>query len=193
MNDPYYKKQIEYSLKGQDFKFDTSQMLFSTFEVDLGTQFLLRNMLDKLEQPTSILDLGCGSGVIGIVLARFFPQAQVILSDKDLLAVRYSRHNANLNHTTNVSVVGSVGIENVADHSYDLIISNIPAKVGDEAIEKDFILGPLGLLNPGCTYWFVVVNSLNRLIPSVGRRHELKLNEVTRRPGHTLYKLTKPA
>lgn len=192
MDDPYYKKRIEYSLKKQEFSFDTSQILFSTFEIDVGTQFLLRNLLDKVEKPKSILDLGCGYGPIGIVLARFFPDAQVILSDKDLLAVRYAKHNAELNNANNVTVVGGVGLDSVSDRTYDLIVSNIPAKIGDEAIEQDFVLGPYRLLNPGGAYWSVVVSQLNRLLPGIGRRHELKMTEVARRTGHTIYKLVKP-
>lgn len=191
--DPYYKKQIDYSFKHHEFKFDTSQMLFSTFEVDVGTQFLLRNLVDKIDNPDSILDLGCGYGPIGIVLAHFFPNAKVMLSDKDLLAVRYARHNVELNNVKNVTVVGGVGIESVSNSCYDLIVSNIPAKVGDEAIEQDFILGPFGLLNPGGTYWSVVISQLNRLLPSLGRKHNLHLTEAAKRSGHTLYKLTKPA
>jgi len=193
MNDPYFKKRIEYSLKREEFKFDTSQLLFSTFEVDVGTQFLLRNLIDKVGNPASILDLGCGSGVIGIVLAHFFPQAQVVLSDKDLLAVRYTRHNAEVNNVPNVQVVGGVGIEAVADRSYDLIVSNIPAKIGDEAIEQDFVLGPYNLLTPGGAYWSVVVSQLNRLLPGLGRKHALRMHEVAKRPGHTIYKIVKPA
>lgn len=192
MNDPYYKKRIEYSLKKQEFSFDTSQILFSTFEIDVGTQFLLRNLVDKADNPRSILDLGCGYGPIGIVLARFFPEAQVTMSDKDLLAVRYARHNAELNQLNNISVVGGVGLESVSDHTYDLIVSNIPAKIGDEAIEQDFVLGPYRLLSPGGAYWSVVVSQLNRLLPGIGRRHELKMSEVARRVGHTIYKVVKP-
>ncbi|MCU0494963.1 MAG: class I SAM-dependent methyltransferase, partial [Chloroflexaceae bacterium] len=75
---------------------------------------------------------------------------------------------------------------------FDLIVSNIPAKIGDDAIEQEFILGPLARLRPGGNFWFVVVSGLNHLIPKVGVRHKLKLKEIKKRSGYTVYQLHKP-
>jgi len=71
--------------------------LFSSYQIDEGTDLFLRTI--DLTEPRDIIDMGCGCGVIGIVLAREFPEAQVISLDRDLLAVRYTRHNAALNRT----------------------------------------------------------------------------------------------
>ncbi|MBX0326204.1 methyltransferase [Oscillochloris sp. ZM17-4] len=190
--DAYYKKRIPYSLRGQQFAFDVGHTIFSSFDVDDGTDLLLR-WLEPADAPARILDLGCGCGVIGITMARRYPEAAVILADKDLLAVRYARHNAALNAAANAQVLGSVGLESVPPGPYDLIISNIPAKIGDLAIEQEFILGPLAQLRPGGEYWFVVVSGLNHLIPRIGVRNQLKLKEIKKRSGHTVYRLLKPS
>jgi 16S rRNA G1207 methylase RsmC len=190
--DVYYKKRIEYACRGETFAFDIAHTLFSSFQVDDGTDVFLRTIA-PIQPPRAILDIGCGCGVIGIVLARWFPNARVVLADRDLLAVRYARHNAQLNGLTNIEAVGSVGLEHVPDAPYDLIVSNIPAKIGDDAIEQEFMLGPLALVQPGGEYWFVVVSGLNRLIPSVGRQHDLRLKEIRKRAGHAVYRLSKPA
>ena len=137
--------------------------------------------------------MGCGCGVIGIVLARLFPETQVIALDRDLLAVRYTRHNAALNRTPNVTAIGSVGLESAPTEPVDLIVANIPAKIGDDAIEYEFMLEPLARLRPGGDYWFVVVSGLNHLIPGIGVRHGLKLKQVKKRSGHAVYHLHKPA
>lgn len=187
--DVYYKKRIEYVCKNERFVFDVAHTLFSSFKVDDGTDLLLRTI--DSEPPRTILDIGCGCGVIGIVLARRFPSAQVLMVDRDLLAVRYARHNAALNGVANVTVVGSVGMEHVPDEPFDLIVSNVPAKIGDEAIEQEFLLAPLARLRPGREYWFVVVSGLNRLIPRLGVRHNLKLKQVKKRSGHAIYRLQK--
>jgi 16S rRNA G1207 methylase RsmC len=142
--------------------------------------------------PRSIIDMGCGCGVIGIVLARLFPDARVYSIDRDLLAVRYTRHNAALNRTPNVHALGSVGLENAPAEPFDLIVANIPAKIGDEAIEREFVLDPLDRLRPGGDYWFVVVSGLNHLIPRIGTRHGLKLKQVKKRSGHAVYHVKKP-
>ena len=76
--------------------------------------------------------------------------------------------------------------------SDDVIVSNIPAKIGDDAIEQKFILEPLERLRPGGEFWFVVVSGLNRLIPKIGTRNHLYLKAIKKRSGHTVYRLRKP-
>jgi len=188
--DAYFKKRIEYSCRGQSYAFDVAHTLFSSYQIDEGTDLFLRTI--DLTEPRDIIDMGCGCGVIGIVLAREFPEAQVISLDRDLLAVRYTRYNAALNRTPNVTAIGSIGLERAPVEPVDLIVANIPAKIGDEAIEQEFILEPLEHLRPGGDYWFVVVSGLNHLIPGIGTRHRLKLKQVKKRSGHAVYHLHKP-
>jgi 16S rRNA G1207 methylase RsmC len=85
-----------------------------------------------------------------------------------------------------------VGLQSVPDLPYDLIVSNIPAKIGDTAIEEEFFLAPYQCLQAGGDYWFVVVSGLNHLIPRLGQRHNLRLKEVKKRAGHSVYHLHKP-
>jgi 16S rRNA (guanine1207-N2)-methyltransferase len=187
--DPYFKKEISYKFKDAGFVFDVGNTLFSSFDLDHGTDILLRNM--ELELPKTILDIGCGYGPIGIVLAKEFPDAEVTMVDKDLLAVRYAKSNAEKNGIKNIQVFGSIAMEKVLDKKFDVIVSNLPAKIGDEAIEKDFIVTPIEHLNDGGSLWLVVVSGLNRLIPKLARLHEYKIIEVKKRSGHTVYKITK--
>jgi 16S rRNA (guanine1207-N2)-methyltransferase len=189
--DAYFKKRIDYHHGGEQFAFDVGHTIFSSFQIDDGTDLLLRT-IDPETEPQRMLDLGCGCGVIGIVLARTYPEAEVVLADKDLLAVRYARHNAGLNGVEHVTVIGSIGVESVPTGPYDLIVSNIPAKIGDRAIEEDFLLAPLDQLRSGGAYWFVVVSGLNHLIPRLGVRHQLKLKAIKKRSGHTIYRVLKP-
>lgn len=187
--DVYFKKKITYSFAGEKFEFDVGETLFSTFDIDHGTDVLLRAI--DVENPKTILDLGCGYGPIGIVLAKKYPQTKVIMIDRDLLAVHYTKLNIEKNGIHNAEVLGSVGIEQIKDKKFDLIVSNIPAKIGDRAITEEFILNPYKHLNSDGEYWFVVVNALNRLIPSVGRKNQLNIKEIRKRNGHTVYKVIK--
>ena len=187
--DAYFKKKIIYPYGGKKFVFDLAETLFSTFGLDHGTDVLIRNITTV--NPKSILDLGCGYGPIGIVLASKYPQSQVVMVDKDLLAVRYSQLNIQGNNISNATVLGSVGMEAVQDKNFDLIVSNIPAKIGDEAITQEFILTPFKYLNPDGELWVVVVNALNHLIPRIEVLPNLKMKEIKKRKGHTVYKLRK--
>jgi len=199
--DVYFKKEIIYPFEGEKFKFDVGNTLFSTFDLDNGTDILLRTIVPN--NPKSILDIGCGYGPIGIVLAKKNPQAQVTMIDKDLLAVRYAKLNIEKNTIHNADVLGSVGMEQIMDKTFDLIVSNIPAKIGDEAIIQDFILIPFEHLNPGGELWIVIINALNRLIPKIKRQYfeqgekqgppyQLNIKKAKKRSGHSVYRIKKP-
>jgi len=188
--DVYFKKEIIYPFEGEKFKFDVGNTLFSTFDLDHGTDVLLRTIAPN--NPKSILDIGCGYGPIGIVLAKKNPQAQVTMIDKDLLAVRYAELNIEKNTINNANVLGSVGMEQIMDKTFDLIVSNIPAKIGDKAIIQDFILIPFEHLNPGGELWIVVINALNRLIPKIKRQYQLNIKRAKKRSGHSVYRIKKP-
>lgn len=187
--DVYFKKEIIYPIAGKKFQFDVGETLFSTFGIDHGTDILLRSL--DFHGGKAILDLGCGWGAIGIILAKNNPQAQITLVDRDLLAVQYTEHNIKKNNITNAITLCSVGMQQLSDQTFDLIVSNVPAKIGDRAITEEFILTPFEHLNLGGELWVVVVNALNRLIPKIGRQNNLKFKEVRKRNGHTVYKFIK--
>lgn len=188
--DIYYKKEISYYYGLNTYIFAVGNTLFSTFNIDHGTDVLIRAITPN--NPKTILDLGCGYGPIGIVLARENPQARITMVDRDLLAIRYTKMNIEKNHIENAEAMGSVGMEGLRDKTYDLIVSNIPAKIGDEAITKEFILDPLAHLNLGGELWVVIVTAINRLLPKVGRQHELNMKEMKKRNGHVVYRITQP-
>jgi 16S rRNA (guanine1207-N2)-methyltransferase len=191
-DDPYVKSRLPYSLDQVEFQFDTAALLPSPYKIDSGTQLLLSYLAEKAGTARTILEIGCNYGVVGIVLAKLNPQSEVTMVDKDMLAVRYARHNAALNKVLNVTVAGSIGVENIAQQSFDLIVATIPTKIGDKAIEYDLVARPLELLARGGYYWFVTESQLNRLIPGVARRHKLALSEVDRQEGHILFSIRKP-
>lgn len=193
IGDAYYKKRLDYRQNNRQFHFDVGHTIFSSHQIDDGSDLFLRSIEHFVPAPQRILDLGCGCGVLGICLADRYPQATVDLVDKDLLAVRYARHNAQLNQITNVRVQGSIGLDDLPDGAYDLIVSNIPAKIGDAAIESEFFLAPLHRLNPGGVYWFVVVSALNHLIPRLGPKHGIKVKEIKKRAGYSVYRVEAPA
>lgn len=166
-----------------------AETLFSSFAIDHGTDLLIRNI--TASNPKTILDLGCGYGPIGIVLASKFPHSQVVMLDKDLLAVRYSQLNIQKNNIDNAEAVGSIGMKAVQGKTFDLIVSNIPAKIGDEAITQEFVLTPYKHLNLGGELWVVIVNALNHLIPRIEVLPNQKMKEVIKRKGHTVYKVRK--
>lgn len=129
---PFYKKTITYKYGDKTLSFRVSQDLFSSQNIDHGTQRLLRSLLyEKVNSYKKALDMGCGYGPIGVALKATCPTAEVHMTDRDALAIEYSRENAELNKVGPVKTYGSLGYDNIPDKDFDLIVSNIPAKVGE--------------------------------------------------------------
>lgn len=164
-SDPYYKQTICFSLNKQDYSFNVSQELFSSHAVDNGTQRLLRTFLQPaISPPKKILDLGCGYGPIGIVLGKQYPQAEVHFVDRDALALEYAKQNVVLNHVQNPTFFyASLGFDNVKDKDFDLIVSNIPAKVGERVLKHFLADAQHHLANNGLVA-IVVVEEINALV-----------------------------
>jgi 16S rRNA (guanine1207-N2)-methyltransferase len=81
----------------------------------------------------TILDLGCGYGVIGIVTATSHPSSKVFLVDVDAQAVRAARLNAQLNGCErNTQILVSDGLRAVATVTFDLILSHFPLHIPKE-------------------------------------------------------------
>lgn len=156
--------------------------------MDHDTEILIRAITKK--NPKSILDIGCGWGPLGIILAKNNSQAEVAMTDRDLLAVRYANYNIKKSKILNAIAIGGLGMEAVKGKTFDLIV-NIPAKIGNEAIIKEFIIDPYQHLYPYGEYWFVVVSGLNWLIPYIGPKHNINIEYVRKRRGHTVYKIKK--
>ena len=112
-----------------------SQSLFSGDDVDVGTRALLDTIAERLRglPVRRALDLGSGSGVIGVALSRLWPHARVILSDRDALAVTVSALNARENDASRAAAIGCLGVP-AARAPFDLIAANLPAKVGEPVL-----------------------------------------------------------
>ena len=147
--------------------------VFSAASVDVGTRLLLRTLAgpDYATRPR-VLDLGCGYGPLGLALAAMAPRTRVDLVDRDCVAVAYSRVNAEINGLGPIAVVAGLGWADVGDDArYDLVVSNIPAKVGPAAVESWLLDGHRFLAEDGVVA-IVVINRLeeevNRVLAAAG-------------------------
>lgn len=187
--DPYLKKVISFSHRDEELEFAVSQQLFSSHSVDHGTKRLLRTLLfEEIDSYEKVLDLGCGYGPIGISLAKQRPTATVHMTDIDALALRYAEANAQLNDVdAQVSVFPSVGFQSVQDDDYDLIISNIPAKVGTDAIRHLLLAGTRHLSSEGKMV-VVVVDSIDPQVSELLESHDaIDVTFHRAWPGHHVY------
>lgn len=90
------------------------------------TQLCLKLMEEYLKPGNSLLDLGCGSGILSIAGAKL--GSTVAAVDNDPLAVDITRENARLNNVTDKISVQTGELKEI--HSlFDVIVANILAEV----------------------------------------------------------------
>ncbi|MFZ1220822.1 MAG: peptide chain release factor N(5)-glutamine methyltransferase [Chthoniobacterales bacterium] len=91
------------------------------------TEQLVELLHSRIENRESkILDVGTGSGVIGLSLAAKFPEAKVTVTDISADALALARENADrLGLTNRVEFLGGDLLLYVT-HVYDLIVANLP-------------------------------------------------------------------
>ena len=153
------RKPIQFStdLQGERLCFETTYGIFSPKEIDEGSKLLLRHI--NVEKDYHCLDLGCGYGPIGLWMAKKASEGSVIMLDKDFVAVDYSNRNCKINQLTNAKAVLSNGFSYLNEEKFDLIVSNIPAKVGNEMLSL-FLYDAYHHLKPGGQFVVVTVNGL---------------------------------
>ena len=118
------------NLRGHEFAFHSTYGLFSPKEVDAGSLLLIETV--AVNPRDTILDVGCGYGAIGLTLARLAPLGKTHMVDKDFAAVEYAKKNADLNGIANCEIYLSNAFSAVPDIQFDTIVSNLPAKAGNE-------------------------------------------------------------
>lgn len=138
------KKIINYEIKNEKFEFLTDNGVFSKTKVDFGTDVMLRTFLNenkKLEN-IRILDIGCGYGVVSVVVKRFFEKAKILSTDVNERALELTKKNIQKNNRTDdFEVRKSFVFDNISEN-FDVILSNPPIRAGKQVIfeiyEKSF-------------------------------------------------------
>jgi len=113
----------------REFGFRTAAGVFSRRSVDRGTRLLL-DAVRIGGEDRRMLDLGCGYGAAGIVLAARGPHAGVTLIDINPRAAALASENITLNGLTNAEARCGDGCAPVAGESFDLIVFNPPIRAG---------------------------------------------------------------
>jgi methylase of polypeptide subunit release factors len=76
------------------------------------------------EQANTVLDVGCGTGILALVASRF--AESVVGIDIDPQAVECSRYNAALNRVDTMEFLQGHALEPVEGRQFDLIVCNPP-------------------------------------------------------------------
>lgn len=149
------------NLRGYPFEFRSTWGLFSPKCIDRGSRLLINSL--EIASDSVALDLGCGYGPVGLAIAKCATDGVVHLVDKDFVAVKFAQRNAEINSAFNTRVYLSNGFDSVPDIGYDIIVSNLPAKVGNELLSI-FFTDAGKFLKPGGRLYVVTISGLKEYI-----------------------------
>lgn len=145
--------------RGHAMTLKTTWGLFSPRAIDAGSQMLLDFL--EINESDDCLDLGCGYGILGLSMAKWAPQGKTVLIDKDFVAVNYSEKNRVINRIDNAECYLSNGFDQIPHRQFDIIVSNIPAKVGKEMLYI-YLFDALKYLKPGGSFYIVTITGLRQ-------------------------------
>ncbi len=151
-NIKHNKQQKNISFNNKIYKINTDNGIFSKEHFDYGSKLLVQNFI-KEPRKGKVLDLGCGYGIIGIILSDN-KDFQIDMVDINQRAIDLTKENIKLNNITNANCFESNIYENIKA-KYDYIITNPPIRTGKETIKK-FLFGGKEHLKQEGELWFVM-------------------------------------
>jgi 16S rRNA (guanine1207-N2)-methyltransferase len=132
---------------------------FAGGRIDRGTRAMLPFLDQAVPGASSVVDLGCGTGVLAAVVARTHPGAQVLATDSSAAAVASARATVTANGLTDrVSVRQDHGLAGVPDASVDLVVLNPPFHTGaavHTGVARQLFAEAARVLRPGGELWAV--------------------------------------
>jgi release factor glutamine methyltransferase len=132
------REPLQYILEKSDF-YNVSlrndkRALIPRPETEELVEWIVKTWKDR--PPGRILDLGTGSGAIGIALAKAFQKSEILAIDIDPDALELAKENAKENQISNISFIQSNWFGHV-EGSFDLIVANPPYLTAAEIQNAD--------------------------------------------------------
>jgi len=134
---------------------------------------LVIKQFDK-ESKLNILDLGTGSGVIGITLSKLYPNSMITISDISSKALKVANKNIKNHNVTNIRSLESDWFNNFKEKElFDLILTNPPYISKNDVHLNNLELGyePSNALvasNDGFADIFKIIDTSPRFLSSEG-------------------------
>lgn len=145
-------QKYDVNILDNKYSFFTDNGVFSKEKLDFGTRVLLENIpLDDISGK--VLDVGCGYGVIDIILGKLV-DAEFLGVDVNRRALHLAEMNKKENKINNVSFLESSCYENV-EGKYNVIITNPPIRAGKKIV-YEIVMGAKDYLEKDGTLYIVV-------------------------------------
>ena len=177
-------RSIEYAVKNTSFVFYTDNGVFSKSNVDYGTDLLINTYLSYGKKTGTVLDLGCGYGVIGITVNKINNQV-VEQIDINKRALHLTEMNNKRNKTENK--IYESNIYEQVTKKYDVIITNPPIRAGKK-IYMTMLREAYKYLLPNGELWFVARKDQGAKTIEKELRKNYNINLIEKQRGYYIYK-----
>ena len=107
--------------KKTKIKLKTSE---NVFQPTATSDFLIKAVAENINTVDSLLDLGCGNGIVGITLSKLKKTKKIYCSDISREAVEISKVNIKLNHCNGETKISDI-FSNWSNYKFDVIVNDI--------------------------------------------------------------------
>jgi len=149
----------KWELPGMGVTMVNHASVFSREGLDPGTRLLLKHFPHLKPGPQTIIDLGCGNGVLGLAAARRATEADVYCVDESFMAVWSARESFRLNEMGGRGYfLAGDGLEDFERASADVILCNPPFHLQNAQtleVALHFFDQAKYVLRPGGELWVV--------------------------------------
>lgn len=130
------RREIVAEIGDYNFTLMTDSGVFSKSKVDTGSEILIQAAKNSEFPAGRLLDLGCGYGIIGLALAKEFPNRKIDMVDVNERALELAKHNIVLNEIENAKVYQSNIFSNVEYREFAGILTNPPIRAGKKVVHQ---------------------------------------------------------
>jgi 16S rRNA (guanine1207-N2)-methyltransferase len=129
--------EVQWSVPKLNLEIRNLSNVFAANKLDIGAEIMLENM--PKGNFKSIIDLGCGNGILGLHAKQLFPEAYIHFVDDSEMAIESAKQNWQLNKLDTDGLVGqqaTFGWDDCLTHlddgvRPDLILCNPPFHQGE--------------------------------------------------------------
>ncbi|MEI8573705.1 methyltransferase domain-containing protein [Methylomonas sp. LW13] len=116
-----------YQLENSDLSVCNHANVFSRDSLDIGTRFLLEHLPQNSEYR-DFIDLGCGNGIVGVMLAKQNPNARIGFIDESFMAIASAKENfaAAFADSRQADFLVADCLSDYPENSADCIVCNPP-------------------------------------------------------------------
>lgn len=125
----------QYQVPEFPFAIHNAANVFSRGGLDIGTRFLLEHF-PQLPSAQTIIDLGCGNGLLGIQAKHLHPHARVQFVDESYMAIDSARLNVNAAYA--VGYINDINTSDSDASTTEFLVNNSLA--GMESEQADLIV-----------------------------------------------------